>query len=300
MKNTNKIFALLAFLMLALSCENDGGDSKIETQYGAIINIQKKTDTDAFINILAIENSENINLGVTIDNTLGDISSIDIIGFYTKSDGTILKGKFSTAIKELPYSLNINQQDIVNTFNGLDTTSDIQIGDKLTITAELTLKDGRTLKLLNDDGSNNFSSKINNTNSYKNSQVYNVSCASSLGGTYEFSTTNIGEAGGYFTSDTFTGTVTFEDQGGGIYTISDASFGGYDELYGDIAKNVELQDICNQISFKGTNQYGDSFAMTNLIVNGDKISFHWETSYGEFGDTTLKRTDSSSWPPLNL
>lgn len=300
MKNTYKIFALLTFLMLTISCENDGGDSKIDTQYGALVNVQKTATTDAFINILALENNEDISLGFTIDVALGDIASLDIIGLYTKLDGTILKGNFATGIKELPYTVNFDQNDIINTFDGLNATSDIQIGEKLTISAILTLKDGRVLKLLNDDGSINFTSKINNTNIYKNFQVYNVSCGSFLGGIYEYSTTNVGESGGYFTSDTFTGTVTFEDLGGGIYLISDATFGGYDVLYGDIAKNVELQDICNQISFKGTNQYGDSFSMTNLIVNGNKISFHWETSYGEYGDTTLTRTDNTDWPDLTL
>lgn len=71
-------------------------------------------------------------------------------------------------------------------------------------------------------------------------------------------------------------------------------------MYDETATGVELQDICNQISYNGVNQYGDSFTMTNLVVNGNKITFHWETSYGEFGDTTLTKTDNTNWPDLTL
>ena len=30
------------------------------------------------------------------------------------------------------------------------------------------------------------------------------------------------------------------------------------------------------------------------------MSFHWENDYGEFGDTTLTRTDGTNWPQLSL
>ncbi|MGA9637945.1 hypothetical protein [Flavobacterium sp.] len=303
MKNIYKTFALLAFILLTLSCENDGGDSKIATQYGAVINIQKLPSTDAFINLVSIENNENINLGVSIDLALGDIASIDVIGIYIKKDGTTLKGKFITEIKNLPYSINITQKEIIDAFKDINNSSDLQIGDKLAISAEITLKDGRKLNLLNDDGSSNFSPKIENSNTYKNYQIYNVSCPSSLGGTYEYSTTNAGEQGGYFTDEIRTGNVTFEDQGGGIYTISDITFGGWALLYGPSegeAKGVKLVDICNTLSLTGTDKWGDIFLLTNLTINGNKMSFHWENDYGEYGDTTLKRTDGTSWPSLKL
>ncbi|MBA0884441.1 hypothetical protein [Flavobacterium undicola] len=303
MKNIRKIFAILTLLMLVLSCENDGGDSKIDTQYGAVIDIQKSSSSETYINLVALQNGGDINLGFTIDKAVGDIASIDVVGLYIKSDGTtIFKGKFSTAIKTFPYTLNINKQKIYDAFSQLNSSDDFETGDQLTISAELTLKDGTVLKLINDDGSNNFSPNIATSSTYKVFQAYNVSCPSSLGGTYQFTTTNTSAPTGEFAAGPLTGTVVFEDLGGGVYNISDASFGGWAGLYGpgNIAQKVQLKDICNKISYLGTDQYGEVFTFSNLVVNGDKISFHWENDYGEFGNTTLKRTDGSNWPSLTL
>lgn len=135
-------------------------------------------------------------------------------------------------------------------------------------------------------------------------QEVNVSfaCASSLGGVHEFSTTN------FFSPDTgvvvpgpVTGTVTFTASAtSGEYTISDASFGAYRALYGGttIASNVRLRDQCNTLSFFGNNQYGDSHTISNVVVNGNKLTFRWSTSYGEYGTTTLTKANGN-WPALN-
>lgn len=303
MKNIKKIFAVLALLMLVPSCENDGGDSKINTKYGAVINIQKTPSSDTYINLVALQGGGDINLGFTIDKAVGDITSMDVVGLYIKADGTtIFKGKFSTGITTFPYTLNINKQKIYDAFTQLNTSDDFKTGDQLTISAELTLKDGTVLKLVNDDGSNNFSSNIATSSTYKVFQAFNVSCPSDLGGTYEFTTTNVKAPTGESAAGPLIGTVTFEDQGGGVYNISDASFGGWAGLYGpgNTAINVQLKDVCNKISYLGVDQFDEVFTFSNLVVNGNKISFHWENDYGEFGDTTLRRTDGSNWPALTL
>lgn len=302
MKKISFLIVTLVVALLMPSCENDGGDSKINISKGALPNIQKISTTDAFIDLVAVQSGDAINLGFTVDLAIGDINSMDIMALYKKSDGTIYKAKLATGITTFPTTFNISQTDILNAFNELNSTGDFQIGDQLTITAELTLKDGRVQKIINDDGTNNFSPNIASSNLYKVFQTYNVSCPSDLGGTYEYSTTNIGEPQGYFTNEIVTGTVTFEDLGGGVYNISDASFGGWRGLYGpgNIAEGVQLSDICNKIAYIGVDQYGEVFTFSNLVVNGSQISFHWENDYGEYGDTTLKRTDNSNWPDLTL
>lgn len=303
MKNIKTIFAILTLLVLVLSCENDGGDSKIDTNYGAVIDIQKSSNSDTYINLVALQDGGDINLSFTINNALGEVASMDVIGLYIKSNGTtIYKGKFSTGIKTFPYSLKIDKQKIFNAFTQINSADDFETGDQLTITAQLTLKDGKVIQLINDDGSNNFSSNISTSSTYKVFQAYNVSCPSQLGGTYQFTTTNVKAPTGETAAGPLTGTVTFEDQGGGIYNISDASFGGWAGLYGpgNTAINVQLKDICNKISYFGTDQFDEVFTFSNLVINGDKISFHWENDYGENGDTTLKRTDGTNWPALTL
>ncbi|AZA59046.1 hypothetical protein [Chryseobacterium shandongense] len=127
-------------------------------------------------------------------------------------------------------------------------------------------------------------------------------CESLLAGTYQFSTSN------FYTPDTgvvvlgpVTGTVTFATTAvSGEYTISDASFGAYKAMYGGstVASNVRLRDLCNTLSFFGNNQYGDSHSISNIVVNGNQLTFKWSTSYGEYGTTTLTKSNGN-WPALN-
>lgn len=302
MKKIQHTITILCLLLFLPSCENDGGDSKINSQNGALPNIQKLDKTDTFIDLLGVQDGDDFNLGFSVDLALGEISSMNIIAFYTKANGTITKATLASNIVSFPATLTLTRDDIYDAFNNVNNPEDFQSGDKLTITADITLKNGTILKIINDDGTNNFSSNIATSDLYKVFQTYNVTCASYLGGTYTYSTTNVGEPNGDFAAGPLTGTVTFTDKGGGVYDISDASFGGFNALYGggDSSKRVQLQDICNQISFKGKDQYGSTFNFTSLTVNGNKLTFHWENDYGEFGDTTLTRTDNTNWPDLTF
>lgn len=127
-----------------------------------------------------------------------------------------------------------------------------------------------------------------------------LNCPSALAGTYQYSTVN------YYSPDVppvvpgpKTGTVTFGATAkAGEYTISDASFGGY-SLYGpgEIATGVKLVDACGKLSFVGANQYGDTHTISNVVVNGNKLTFRWDTTYGEYGTTTLTKP-TGNWPAL--
>jgi hypothetical protein len=143
------------------------------------------------------------------------------------------------------------------------------------------------------------------TNATFNQEVtVNFACNSALGGTYQYSTVN------YFTPDTgvvgtvpVTGTVTFAATAiASEYTVSDASFGAYLKLYNDpanpTARNVKLRDLCNTISLFGTNQYGDTHSISNVVVSGNTLTFKWTTTYGEYGTTTLTKSNGN-WPALN-
>ena len=301
-----KIKIILATLILALllpSCENDGGTSKIGySSNGAVPNIQKISDSDSFIDLTLINSGSNINLGFTVDKAIGDVSSMNVVGFYIKANGTVYKATLASNVTTFPSNYNINQSNLINAFAELNTASDFEIGDQLKITTELTLKDGSIQKIINDDGTDNFSSSIATSNRYKIVQSYNVSCPSDLGGTYNYVTTKAKAPTGESAAGPLTGTVTFEDKGGGVYAISDASFGGWIGLYGpgNIAEGVTLTDVCNKIAYTDKDQYGEIFTFSNLVINGSEMSFHWENDYGEFGDTKLIRTDGSNWPNLSL
>jgi hypothetical protein len=303
MRKIKIIFAINTALLLKTSCENDGGESQIGySSNGAVPNIQKASGSDSFIDLVSITSGSNINLVFTVDKAIGDINSMDVIGFYIKGDGTVFKATIAEDITTFPTNISINQTNLFSAFSELNTISDFEIGDQLKITAELTLKDGSIQKIINNDGTDNFSSNVATSNLYKVFQTYNVSCPSSLGGTYNYITTNAKAPTGQSAIGPLTGTVTLEDQGGGVYEISDASFGGWIGLYGpgNIATGVKLTDVCNKIAYTGVDQYNEVFTFSNLVINGSQMSFHWENDYGEFGDTTLIRPDGSSWPNLNL
>ena len=129
---------------------------------------------------------------------------------------------------------------------------------------------------------------------------FRINCPSALQGTYQYSTVN------YFSPDgpsvvpgPVVGSVTFgTTPNDGEYSVTDASFGGY-TLYGPgtVAANVKLKDSCGKLSFLGTNQYGDSFTISNVVVVGNKLTFRWDTSYGEYGTTTLTHP-TGNWPAL--
>lgn len=167
------------------------------------------------------------------------------------------------------------------------------------------------IKILNDDedeDNETFTLRISNTNT-SNATITSqelsftiIDCYSDLAGTYSYVTTNMSEPSGGFVGGPVTGTVTFTAAGAGVYNISDASFGGWIGLYGpgNIATGVQLVDLCGKMSYSGVDQYNEVFTFTNLVINGANMSFHWENDFGEFGDTTLTRTDGTNWPNLTL
>lgn len=304
MKKIKLLFASLALVAFTLSCDDDGGTSKIDLDNGGVPDINKVENetTENFINLNEIQEGNDITIGVTVGVGQGDVVSIDLTGFYTKaSTGETEKNVFETGITTFPSTFTYSKADLLDAFDVLATDADFELGDALTFSATVTLGNGTVLNLINDDGSTNFGADVANSSQFSVVQTYNVSCPSDLGGTYEYITTNIGEPGGFTDAGPFTGTVTFTDTGGGVYDISDASFGGWIGLYGpdNIAEGVQLKDICNQIAYIGVDQFDEVFTFSNLVVNGNELSFHWENDYGEFGDTTLINPNGD-WPPLTL
>jgi hypothetical protein len=301
MKKIKLIFTILALVLLMPSCENDGGDSNLDLEIGALPNITKVATTDSFINLVNVSSGSPINLGLTVSVAQGEVSSMDIVGFYKKG-ANLYKAVLKSNITTFPVTVNFSQTDLISAFSELNSINDFAVGDVLTISAELKLKNGSVIQMVNNNGTPNYGQDIANSIKYKVLQTYSVSCPSNLAGTFSYSTTNMGEPGGGRVAGPVTGTVKFTTADAGMYAISDASFGGWTGLYGpgNIATGVKLKDICNKISYSGVDQYNEVFTFSNLVVNGTKLSFHWENDYGEFGDTTLTRADGTNWPTLTL
>lgn len=124
-------------------------------------------------------------------------------------------------------------------------------------------------------------------------------CDSALEGTYQYSTVNAFAPGLPDVPGPLTGTVVFSKVGDGLYQISDSSFGAFAQFsgYQPTSTGVRIEDLCGKLTFKTANQYGDTFVISNIVVAGNKLTFKWTTSYGEYGTTTLTKSNGN-WPAL--
>lgn len=123
-----------------------------------------------------------------------------------------------------------------------------------------------------------------------------VICESDLAGVYDYTTTDPWCGGG-----DATGSVELIDLGSGVYTFSDWSFGSYPVCYGGSAAgwgSLQFVDVCNIVSYTGSDAYGDSWTIDELTVDGANMTIKWSNTYAESATTTLTRTDGSSWPDL--
>jgi hypothetical protein len=188
MKKIKIIFAIFALVLLMPSCTEDGGKSKVDLTLGAVPNILKATGTDTSINLLKIGSNTPVNLGVTLSLPQGDVVSIDIVGFYKKTT-TYEKAYLKKAVTTYPTTFNFSQADIITAFTTVNTSSDFLLSSVLIISAELTLKDGRIIKMYNDNGTTNYGADLSNSLIYKVQQTYLMSCpltdASNFNGDYK-------------------------------------------------------------------------------------------------------------------
>ncbi len=300
MKKFKLIFTLLALIVLVPSCENDGGDSKLTLLEGAVPNIQKVGTTDSFINLIAVNSGSGISLGFTVDEGRGDVASMDVVLFYKKGSGEVYKGTLATAVTTFPSTYTITQEDIYATFDEVNDASDFEIGDQLIVTADITLDDGRVIKLLTDEGVPNFGANVSTTAAFTVLQTYNVACPSDLGGSYTVSTTATSTDPGPSASENpisnFPYTVTITDNGGGNYSVSDA-FGGvyilWYDIYGlDFEVEGTFDDVCGVISGTFPEPFGTDVVFDGTVnpENG-VITIHWINGYDDEGTSVYTPVD---------
>ena len=81
-------------------------------------------------------------------------------------------------------------------------------------------------------------------------------------------------------------------------------FGYYCVAYGDCAEGdgargtLTLVDTCGNLTYIGTDQYGDAWTISNVVVDESDLTFTWRSAYGETSTVTLTRTDGENWPVL--
>jgi len=126
---------------------------------------------------------------------------------------------------------------------------------------------------------------------------WGVVCLSELGGTYSYVTTNMSLNGAAY-AGTLNGTGTLTEGSEGSYTLTDFSFGLFADGYdvGPAVGSLRLSDACDLLSYRGVDQYGDSYTLTVLSATPTVLRVSWTNTYGDAGTTELTRTDAKTWP----
>lgn len=230
-----------------------------------------------------VSTGADIAIGLLGKSEASDIASVKLFARFVPSDVTPDPEEDGTEILEIttyPKSISITEEQLLS-LAGLTSVGDLNPGDRWIIKYKINLTNGTTL-----------------TGAVKTNISF--TCQSDLGGDIDFVTTDItagagGDAGACGGSTS--GTVTFDDQGGGIYNISDITFGQYDCAWGDNpATGVSLVDVCGKLSLIGTDQYELVYSISIISNDGTELVIHWENDYGDSGTTTLTRTDDKDWP----
>jgi hypothetical protein len=121
-----------------------------------------------------------------------------------------------------------------------------------------------------------------------------VVCPSDLAGTYDF------DALETFCGATYSGkiTLTAVASSPGSYTVSDGTFGAWDQCYPDTwgSGNVRISDACGKLTMSGADKYGDSYSMTVKSVTPSVLTFEWKNTYGESGIVAVKSNPGKPWP----
>lgn len=266
-------YSLIALVTLGLfnACENDGGSSVLELEDGAVINVVNLATSDPFINLLRLELGEVIEIQFSANVAQGNPVSTDITAAYTKASGEAYTAILFQNVT-LPQEFSFSTNDIVNSFDGINSAADIGLGDVLSFSARFTMADGRVLDLIDlEDGSNNTGTNIQFNSSLYNARLdYPISCPSDLGGTYLVTSSATGCCGVAPITD-YEYVVTVTDNGGGSYSLSDYSGGIYDGLFcgpfgicGD-ASSGDITDVCGTLSGSAADCCGGTITFEGTV-----------------------------------
>jgi len=282
---------ILAFMMLAtfiVSCDDDGGTSKVDLQEGGVTNITKNADLGAIINFTDVRNGDEVNIGFTVDVFYGNVVSADVVGFYKAGNDLFGPITLVSGITQFPTEVILNQDDIIAAFAELNSVDDIDLADELIVSTRLLLADGTEINLLNNDGTRNYGSDIH-TSSFFNAQVsYPVSCPSDISGIYNVVTNGASTEPGIPAAVDFPYTVTLTDNGGGNYTISDGVAGVYIFWYSGFGYTFETKgnftDICGTLSGSWVESFGCQIDLSGTVNDDGTLTIRWDNCFGDFAD----------------
>lgn len=282
-----KIKFLLSFLLLTtimVSCDTDGGTSELDLIEGAVADIQKNDASPAFLNLNELNAGNDVSITFDVGIQYGDVSSVDVMGFYVGSEETYGPVTLRSDITEFPSQVTLTDADIIAAFSNLSSKDDFELADEVILTTRLYLNDGRIIDLLDEDGSRNYGSDVTTSSLYNAQVSYPVSCPSDLGGVYNVVSNGTNTDGQPAAVD-LPYTVTLTDNGGGSYTISDGVAGVYIFWYSIYGYTFETEgnfvDICGNLSGTWTEAFGCTVELTGTVNPDGTLTIQWSNCFGD-------------------
>lgn len=199
---------------LMVSCDTDGGDSKIDLAVGATPDITPNVEYATILNLLDLEAGKDITFGFSVDVAQGNVASADVVGFYKTATGEVYGPvTLKAGVTEFPIELTMTTSDIVNAFEELNSLSDFKLADQLIITAKLYLEDGRELDIYDVDG-RLYGSDIHTSSLFNAIATYPVGCPlnGTFSGDYQVTITGSGGFGLFAESGVYTLKETSQTQ----------------------------------------------------------------------------------------
>lgn len=289
MKNLKILLLTMVLAIFSVSCEDDGGTSFIPLQEGAVPNMVKSTSTDAFYNLIKLNNGENVAVTFNAEVAQGSPASADVVGVYTTAAGSVYSATLFSNVT-LPQEFTLAISDIVAAFSEINDASDIQVGDNIAITTRFTLDDGTVLNILNDDGTSGTGANIQTTVLFTTVINYPVSCPSDLGGTYSV-ISNGDNTDGQPPAVDLAYTITLTDNGGGSYTMSDFAAGAYILWYTPYGLTFEqtgtFTDVCGTIGGEFADAWGQAVPVTGSVNEDGTITLSWTNPWGDYLTSVL-------------
>lgn len=229
MKTYYKYIALLLVIALAGSCRDEEGYPIPDVTTSTIPVFLQGDDDTGFVDF---QDLNNTNLSFDV-NTLGKVAvtSIDVLITFNNGETGQSQTVTYTTVTSIPQRIELSFAQLLDQFPDEVVTADtLSLGDSFVVGGNVLLADGRYL-------SGGYSPSV-----VANDPVfltYNVACASSLAGTYDF--TIVSGPNGEATS---LPNQTITQLAPGYYEISDLTM----DLFGpDFPMKYRFTDICSTL-----------------------------------------------------
>lgn len=309
MNNIRIIITSLFLTAFILSCDTDGGTSRIDFEEGAVTSIDKAEGFQPFLDLIKLDAGEDIEIKFTVREAFGEIEAVDVIAFYRTAEETYGPITLRSNITELPEEITLSGDDIVATFPELTGKDDFALADELILSTRIYLPDGRVIDLLDEEGNRTYGADLHTSTIFNAQASYPVSCPSDLEAEFTWVASDFvlqGSSLGDYDFPSGTGSLVPTSAGATTYVYESGyfDFGYYCVVYNDeepdcadgAAGSLNLSDICGILSYTGTDQYGDAWEIFDVEVDGAELTFSWTSAYGEGSTVTLTRTDGMEWP----